>query len=277
LRPPQASEQLFVAAFGEGARLNLGKLRWSMRRATRIELWLVKVTEEGPLGVQAASVLLASDRSTADPAASDRDRGSLVARAAIARLVAARTRVDPAMVAIEHDARGRPYFRDHPALHVSLSYGGEFVACAVSRRGVGVDIERADRPEADEQLVARICTPGERRMLELLPEHARRRAVVRLWARKEAVVKALGVGLAFPLDRLDVSNNLASIAGLPGSEVSVRDVDSGLDDYVVAVSGEGRRLSVRARIIIEESLRGVDAAGRRSSGARPRNRRDQFG
>lgn len=249
-----------------------------MRRAARIELWLVKVTEDGPLGAQAASALLSSDRSTAHPAASDRLRSSLVAQAAVARMVCTRTPVDPSTLAIEHDGRGRPYLRDHPALHISYSHSGDFVACAVSHRRIGVDIERADRAEADERLAAHICTPVERRTVELLPERARQQAIVRLWARKEAVAKALGMGLAIPFDRLDVSNHLPHIDGLRVGAVSVRDVDAGLDDYVVAIAGEGCRLSMRARLIVGESARGVPVAGTRSRrGARWRSRRDQAG
>ncbi|MFE3590610.1 4'-phosphopantetheinyl transferase superfamily protein [Streptomyces niveus] len=40
-----------------------------------------------------------------------------------------------------------------------------------------------------------ICAPAELRALRLLPQHARRGALLRIWTRKEAYSKALGRGL----------------------------------------------------------------------------------
>jgi phosphopantetheine--protein transferase-like protein len=104
--------------------------------------------------------------------------------------------VDPRTVTVGHDERGRPLLLDFAALHASIAHSGEFVACALSDRRVGVDVERADRPEADDALAARVCTSAERRQLEHMPAGPRKRALNRLWARKEALAKALGVGLA---------------------------------------------------------------------------------
>jgi len=48
-------------------------------------------------------------------------------------------------------------------------------------------------------------SPEEQRQLEGLPHSQRRRAFFHAWARKEAYIKAIGLGLAMPLDRFTVS------------------------------------------------------------------------
>ena len=221
-----------------------------------VELWLVKITEDGPLGLRAARARLGAEASGGRQRIENRRR-TLVSQAALARLVAARMNVDPTNVAIGHDERGRPMLLDRPALHVSIAHSGEFVACAVSDRRVGVDIERADRPEADDELAARVCTPAERRQLEDTPAGARKRALVRLWARMEAFAKALGVGLALPFEQLDVCHDAPLIVGARSGALRVRDVEGGPDGYVAAVATEGCGYRVRGYLVVDDAARPV--------------------
>lgn len=82
-------------------------------------------------------------------------------------------------------------------LHVSLSHAGAYAAVALSTAGpVGVDIEETE-PLPDRERFARgILAAAERFDWAALPENARDSAVIRAFTRKEAVLKALGLGLA---------------------------------------------------------------------------------
>jgi phosphopantetheinyl transferase len=219
-----------------------------MPRRASTDVWLIKVTEEGPLGLRAARVLLGgvhrSDRRRGD----DRDR-SLLAHAALVRLLATRADMDVASVVIDHEEGGRPIVAGNPGLMLAVGHSGEFVACAVSTRPVGVDIERSDRVEADHDLARRVCTVHERRQLERLPAPLRRAALIRLWTRKEAVVKALGVGLAIAPGRVDVRRDRPVVDGAGVGALRVCDLAGGPDGYAVAVATETRRARVRAHLI----------------------------
>ena len=233
-------------------RRSSGGIAERVRGAVAVELWVVKVTQDGPLGLRAARAMFGADPSGARQRIADWRR-SLVSRAALARLAAARMHVNPAEVAIGHDERGRPVLLDRPALHVSIAHSGEFVACALSDRRVGVDVERTDRSEADDALAARVCTSAERRQLEHLPVGPRKRALIRLWARKEALAKALGVGLAVPFEQLDVRRDIPLIGGVRAGALRVRDVEGGPDGYAVAIATEGRGHRVRAHLLVEDA------------------------
>jgi len=233
-------------------RRSRGRIAQHLAGGGAVDLWVVKVTEDGPLGVPAARALLGAQPSDARQRIDD-TRRSLVARAALARLAGARTRVDPAAVVVAHDERGAPVLRDCPALHVSIAHSGEFVACAISDRRVGVDVERTDRPEADDALAARVCAPTERLRLEHMPAEPRARALIRLWVRKEALAKALGVGLGLPFEQLDVRHDIPLIGGVRAGALRVRDVDGGPDGYAVAIAAEGRGFRLRAHLIAGDS------------------------
>ena len=70
---------------------------------------------------------------------------------------------------------------------------------------VGCDIERV-QPDFDWRALAeRLFAPEERQALAAMPDEAGRIAFFHCWARKEAFVKALGQGLAYPLDAFAVT------------------------------------------------------------------------
>ncbi len=79
------------------------------------------------------------------------------------------------------DVHGRPWLRhDGTALHVSLSRSGPHLVTAIADRPVGVDVEA----EVIDVHPALVLAPGETGDL------------ARAWARKEAVLKLRGTGLA---------------------------------------------------------------------------------
>lgn len=96
-------------------------------------------------------------------------------------------------VAIEHDAAGRPLLAapGAPGLHISLATRAGLVAVGLARHPLGVDVEAVD-PTAS--VPHDLLHPEENSFLDATPTAMRACAFARLWAAKEAYVKALGSG-----------------------------------------------------------------------------------
>lgn len=98
---------------------------------------------------------------------------------------------------------GRPYLRDRPGIGVSLSHTAGTVAVAAGPGPVGVDVEDASAAVFDPRLAARVLAPAELATVHADPNPAR--AFLRLWVRKEALVK-VGVTTLGRLRELDLTD-----------------------------------------------------------------------
>ncbi|MFT3665074.1 4'-phosphopantetheinyl transferase family protein [Piscinibacter sp.] len=165
-----------------------------------LRLWLVDLRE--PDNVAATASTLARDeiermarlRFEADRA---RYRRSHVA---LRRVLARELGVEPAALRYTPDADGKPRLT-WPAEPVdfNLSHCRDFALIGLSRMlDVGVDIENAPSWNADElmQTARGVLSASELLDLQALPTPARLGALMHAWTRKEACLKALGVGLS---------------------------------------------------------------------------------
>lgn len=104
---------------------------------------------------------------------------------------------------------GKPQLNVSPEktdLQFNLSHTYGLALYAVSRKQkIGIDVEYLGRTCSPLKIARRFFTPEEAEMIAGLPEKIRRRAFFTCWTRKEAILKAKGVGLSIPLNRLAVS------------------------------------------------------------------------
>lgn len=109
------------------------------------------------------------------------------------------------LVAGEH---GRPRLAEAPVttLDFNWSHCAGHAAVALARGlAPGIDIEPLGERANALRLAQRYFHPAETAALATLPAQERSRAFLELWTAKEALLKALGRGLAFGLHRLQVS------------------------------------------------------------------------
>ncbi|WP_207921195.1 4'-phosphopantetheinyl transferase superfamily protein [Micromonospora sp. KC721] len=98
--------------------------------------------------------------------------------------------VDACQVALGREPAGRPYVVGAPGLHLTISHCRGLAAVAVARHGpVGIDIEQI-RPLPAAELARRWFSGPEADWVAAHPDH-----FLPLWTQKEAVGKALGIGL----------------------------------------------------------------------------------
>ena len=158
-----------------------------------------------------AALLTGAEQHRATRFRFDCDRRDFVAAHILARVAGGAVMgVDPRSLTLVQrcaecgDAHGVPFFAEAPALGVSLSHTRGHVAAAVGPGPVGVDTEETASPRllVDETLASAVLARGEMELLAAAPD--RRHAFVRLWVRKEAMVKS-GRGSLDDLSAVDVS------------------------------------------------------------------------
>lgn len=116
--------------------------------------------------------------------------------------LAAYLSTDPGALRLERGAQGKPYLADG-SLQFNISHSGRTLLIGLSRtQALGVDIESSERARPYRNIAQRYFTAGEAAALAALPEDRLRRSFLDLWSAKEAVLKAIGRGIAFGLDRV---------------------------------------------------------------------------
>ncbi len=104
------------------------------------------------------------------------------------------------------NAHGKPY-ADGSQRFFSISHSGKCVAIAVDHREVGVDVEKL--PDKDfMKLAERFYHPNELAYVKESADQAR--AFTRIWTRKEAYLKQLGVGITTDLTVFDTTSGALS-------------------------------------------------------------------
>ncbi|MBR2284530.1 MAG: 4'-phosphopantetheinyl transferase superfamily protein [Ruminococcus sp.] len=119
------------------------------------------------------------------------------------RVCLQRRLADSSGVQLAYGEHGKPYLPEHPELHFNLSHTVGAAACLVSQAECGVDIERVRTMR--ENVLRRAYSPAEQQLVLSAPEPERDMLFTRLWTLKEAYVKALGTGIAYPLATADFS------------------------------------------------------------------------
>ena len=100
---------------------------------------------------------------------------------------------------------GKPVI-DGQKREFNLSHSGNYVLIAVAQeRKVGIDVEKIRSNMEIENMASRFFSPIEASELMALPPEQRDLAFFNCWTRKEAYIKAQGLGLSLPLDSFDVS------------------------------------------------------------------------
>ena len=172
-----------------------------------VHVWRVALDRPSASVAALAGLLSAEEMDRAARFVFERDRRRyIVARAALRQLIARYVGRAPDSVPFRYGKFGKPRLdgRSGPAFNVSHSE--ECALIAVSRRGaLGVDIEAIRELRDAEDIATRFFAPGEVARLMALPAAVRTGAFFTCWTRKEAYLKALGSGLAKPLDAFEVT------------------------------------------------------------------------
>lgn len=98
---------------------------------------------------------------------------------------------------------GKPSLAEHPEIMYNMSHANGIAVCLMADRECGVDCEgiRPYRPN----VVKRAFSESEKKLIENAPENERDLLFFRMWTLKEAYVKAIGIGISYPLNTVEFS------------------------------------------------------------------------
>jgi len=142
---------------------------------------------------------------------------------------------------IERGEFGKPYLRDFPEWQFNLSHSAEKMLIAVSyEKAVGVDIEQIKPRCSLSDLVKKCFALSEQNYWFGLPENEKTAAFYDFWTRKEAVVKAIGRGIALGMNHCEIDVNTPNLfLNLPVNEKWQTQQLAISPDYCAAISTNG--------------------------------------
>lgn len=144
-----------------------------------------------------------------------------VCRAMVRRILANACTCDAKALPWSQAPQGKPVLTHHTPLHFNVTHSADWVLLATSATvEVGIDMEMLNHQGHASTLDASILSPSEHLGHAEAPANAEQ--MLRTWVRKEACLKALGVGLTVGMSDLTLTPELgqATLATAPRREAS---------------------------------------------------------
>jgi 4'-phosphopantetheinyl transferase len=196
--------------------------------------------------------LAADERTRAGQFHFERDRMRfIVARGLLRAILGRYLNRDPRALRFGSNPYGKPSLAAESGGDATLSFnvthaGGMALYAVTRNRAIGIDLEDIRMDVECDSIAEHFFSPLERRMLRAVPPAQRPEAFFHCWTRKEAYIKARGMGLSLALDHFDVSVTPGEPAALletreegqDSSRWSLHDLPVG-EGYVAALAVEG--------------------------------------
>ena len=183
-------------------------------RAGVVHIWEGRLDVADQAAVAARSLLSPDECARADRFVYDRHRRRYtVAQAHLRRVLAQLTGTRPEKIVFRFGEHGKPFLPTGPSFN--QSHSGERIMIGVAAGGrLGVDIEEMREVRYMLAIADKNFGADEAALLHAAPNHERQQLFFRLWTRKEAFLKAVGVGLTHPLRTFSVDPSPGAARGL---------------------------------------------------------------
>jgi 4'-phosphopantetheinyl transferase len=175
-----------------------------------IHVWHAALDRDEKILGHLESTLSLEEKARADRFHFVNDRNRfVVARGLLRELLGGYLHQAPAGLEFSYGQHGKPSLSGGNAssgLGFNLSHSSGLVVYAIAReRNLGIDVEHVRPESAGEDIAQRYFSAREVSDLRTLPPEARVEGFFHCWTRKEAYLKATGMGLQIPLDSFSVS------------------------------------------------------------------------
>jgi 4'-phosphopantetheinyl transferase len=164
-----------------------------------------------------ARLLDDDERSRAERFHFERDRQAYIAAHALVRtMLSTQHARRPEAWRFSTNAHGKPQIADENAplplrFNLSHTYGLVAVALTLSNE-IGIDVEEIKPKRLSLDLAERTFAPAEVALLRAMPADRLPETLFAIWTLKEACIKAIGLGLAMPLDAFAVGLNPLTVS-----------------------------------------------------------------
>ncbi len=160
-----------------------------------------------------------------------KDRTHFIAARGILRAILGRYLTKASgMFRFHYNEYGKPFLAEETnnSLSFNLAHSHGMAMYAIARKwDVGIDLEYISKDIACEQIAAHFFSPYEIGMLRAVPPERQYEAFFNCWTRKEAYIKARGMGLSLSLSDFDVS----LIPGTPAALLNIREGNQHVSDW----------------------------------------------
>lgn len=152
---------------------------------------------------RAASILSHDERERAERLISkEHRRRSMAAHAMLRAILSRYCGASPEQLAIRRTSDGKPVLSDYPSIQFNLTHSHGRALIAVARdQEVGVDLEQVRREVDVLRLAKRFLSDRDLTCIEHGDPSQQHERFLKAWVAREAVFKADGRGITFPLHR----------------------------------------------------------------------------
>jgi len=179
-------------------------LRFGLRE---VQLWGIWLTASDAVHAYYRSMLSLDERQRAERFAFEKlKRSYTLSRGALRILLAHYLGCPPNQIQLICGPQGKPALSGPPRIQFNASHSGQMAVYAFTVGcELGVDVEQIRELDDAGSIAGRFFSANETLELLSLKSEDRVPAFFRCWTRKEAYVKAIGGGLAIPLNRFQVT------------------------------------------------------------------------
>lgn len=175
-----------------------------------IHIWWAALDQPEWRVQQLAQTLSVDESIRADRFHFEQDRKRFIARRGILRtLLGGYLGIEPDRLQFYYGSHGKPALAENSSgstVRFNLSHSQGIAVYAVTRNSeIGIDIESIRFLSDAEQIAKRFFSAQEYAVFQTLTPSQKQPAFFKCWTCKEAYLKAIGDGLALPLDQFDVS------------------------------------------------------------------------
>ena len=181
---------------------------------SHIDIWQYPLNTSFP---QAQSLLNQEELARANRYHFERhQRRFTIARATLRLILSRYTAIPPQDLVFGENEYGKPHLLNRPDIQFNLSHSGELALLAIGKENpMGIDLEFfVARPF--EGIGSHMFSVIENKALQSTPKALKPMAFFHIWAQKEALIKACGMGLSYPTQDFDVP-------ALPSTNQSILD------------------------------------------------------